>query len=253
MPGLLAPAERKARQAAKQDAALRFLRQVLYSTPEILGRAMGLNTSAGWYRTLHQLEREHLITASAVDWMPGRSVPIWGITPHGQAVASARLDLPHCTRYFEPGRASITTLMHFLGLQKLQLQAEAAGWTEWTYGDFQPFYGREKQTYRPDAIARTSRGRLAAVEYERTLKTPKRYREILGDHLTAIKAGKVEGVIWVCDDPGVLACVEKHLKSFADVVIDRTRVHVDPVQDHKPLYFRTFADFPAPQRLSTAP
>src|SRR5579875_2173030 len=93
MASLLSPSERKARQAAKLLAALRFLRNVTYSSPELLGRAMGLHTSAGWYRALDQLEREEIISSAKVTLDSGRKLTLCGITAHGQALATARLDL----------------------------------------------------------------------------------------------------------------------------------------------------------------
>jgi hypothetical protein len=246
---LLPPAERKARQETKQLAALRFLSQVIYSTPEIIGRAMGLQTSA-WYRALHQLEREELIMRAEIDLgIPGggRKFALWGITPHGQGMAHALCGVPISNRCFRPTEVSVSTLLHFLGLQKLQLAAERASWTAWTYSDLGAFYG---PINRPDAIARSSKGYLFAIEYERTLKNPRRYQEILGAHLNAIRGGKVTGAIWVAPGEAMLGTLREHILRVEEVpplVKGMSKLKVNPAQDHKYLYFLTETSFPFPQ------
>lgn len=248
---LLPHDERKARQEAKKLAVLRFLSQAIYSTPEILGRVMGLNTSAGWYRSLHQLEREDLIQRAKVDLdMPGRGgkYPLWGITSHGQGMAHALCGTPISSRYFRPTEVSSSTLLHFLGLQKLQIQAERAGWTEWTYSDLGVFYGPKN---RPDAVARSAKGYLIAIEYERRLKNPKRYPEIIAAHLAAIRAGKVTGAMWVSPGEAMLGTLREHVlgvKELPPLVKGMPAIKVNPAQDHKHLYFTTEAMFPAPHR-----
>jgi hypothetical protein len=247
---LLPPAERQARKQAKQLAALRFLSQVIYSTPEIIGRAMGLTTSA-WYRALHQLEKEELLMRAEIDLdIPGggRKFPLWGITAHGQGMAHALCGAPISNRYFRPTEISAFTLLHFLGLQRLQLAAERAGWTAWTYSDLGTFYG---PTNRPDAIARSSKGYWFAIEYERTLKNPKRYQEIVGAHLNAIRNAKVTGAIWVAPSEIMLGTLREHILGVEEIppmVKGMAKLKVNPAQDHKFLYFATEASFPTPQK-----
>lgn len=236
------PTERNARNREKRVLLLKWLNQTTYSTADILGRVMDLNAHPPIYRMLHRLEGEGLIASGKVD-LYGRNVSVWGITPTGLAIAQEECGAPQTERYFVASRVPPTMLVHYLGLQRLHLKALAAGWTDWTYPDFES--GKyEANKYRPDAFT-TAAGQRCAIEYERTIKTPKRYPEILCGHLKALKEGLAHRVIWVCDSDAVCARLQKIILSIEEVPTAKGRARVDPARHHPPLSFTTASLFPA--------
>jgi len=239
---LMSHAEAKRRKQEKHLAGLRFLSQTIYSTPAILGHVMGLNTSAGWYTTLRSMERDGLVMPATVDVF-GRRVPLWGITPQGQAVAHHDGAAPLSDRYFQPSRVPPTFLFHSLGLQQLHLKALAAGWTEWSYRDTESGrYAPDK--YRPDVIARHPGGHRYAIEYERTVKTPGRYPGILRDHFVAITLGLVDRIGWVCDGTATLYTVARHILSVRELQNAEGQRRVIGAKHHARLFFAAIQDFP---------
>jgi hypothetical protein len=116
---------------------------------------------------------------------------IWGITPHGLALTPSA---DPAGRYFEPSKLSLERVPHQIALQNIRLDAEAAGWTEWTRGEA---LGKSPPI-RPDALVRRPDGNIVAVECERTIKTAKRYQKVLSEHLRAMRNGKWAGVYFVC-------------------------------------------------------
>jgi len=243
MPGLLLPpADRRLRHLAKQHAALRFLNQTVYSVAETLGRVMGLHAVQPAYRALHGMERERLITRGEVQ-LHGVKFRLYGITPHGQAVAEAEVGAPRNDRYFLPSRVPVSCLVHFLGLQKLHLAAVDEGWREWHYCDIEEAAYANDQP-RPDAVARDRTGVRWAIEYERTLKTPKRYPEILARHLKAIKAGRADRVVWVCDTEPRMEHLRKTILAIKEVPVTADKMVVIEPRHRARLSFAAIRDFP---------
>ena len=71
-----------ARRREKTMLVLRFLRTTIYSTSEILGHVMGIQTRSPIHRTLKAIERLKLIQSVCNDNFGG--VTLWGITAAGQ-------------------------------------------------------------------------------------------------------------------------------------------------------------------------
>ncbi|HVU44799.1 MAG TPA: hypothetical protein VHD85_01660 [Terracidiphilus sp.] len=238
---LLSYEQRQARQREKQRAALLFLSQTIYSTADILGRVMGLQSAAPVYRTLKTMQRDELIVHSDFD-LHGVKFGLFGITPHGQTMAHVEGGAPRNDRYFAHSRVASTMLIHYLDCQRLHLQALRDGWTEWCYdienGKFEP------GQYRPDAIARDRAGNRWAIEYERTTKTPKRYPEILAGHLRAIRAGKADRVVWICPSVRQLAHLRETILSIRQVPLVGGRTATIEPRHHARLAFATADEFP---------
>lgn len=112
---------------------------------------------------------------------------------------AAREDEPISVRTFEPSKVKTATMGHSLDVQRLQLRANHAGWI------WQPVFGefsRSEAKYA-DAIAIRPDGQKVAVEVERTVKTGKRYAEILVAHLAARKEGKWNWIYYLSPDVAV--------------------------------------------------
>jgi hypothetical protein len=239
---LLISAEARAeRREAKRRAALRFLRQHLWSTQDILQVVMGLNSRQAAHKGLVVFEEAGLIRRHTLDALGG-PVTLWGITPHGQACAfhlGTEAPLP---AYFEPSRISEQTARHQLDLQRLRLRAEAAGWKDWTDGNRIGDVGKEGK--RPDAIVTDPLGRCTAIECERLMKTVKRYERVLAGYLRAIKAGTVARVVWVSPEPEIAARLRAIITGITAVRVGGQRVAIDPIRHHVNLYFTDYEEWP---------
>lgn len=238
--GLLPPAERAARAEEKTRLVLRFLRQQVFSSESILARVMGVNTRQGAHRTLARMESEDYLRRAVIENPTGgRGLTLWGITPHGQAFAADDGEAVS-GRYFEPGRVAYSTLAHTLDVQRVRLALESAGWTEWQDGD--TLGDMPKGGKRPDGVVRDPNGQRVAVEVERTLKTPKRYQDILAAYLQAIKRGDFDRVLWLSPTPAIAERVRRVLTGLRYVRVGGQQVAIDPARHHAGLSFLSFQE-----------
>lgn len=203
------PAESKKRMTEKHDKVLRFLREEVYTSADVMGLLLGLKSRQGIHATLTRMERLQLVKREMVPVLGGHTT-LWGITGHGQALAALD-DEPILPGVFASGRIS-ARLDHRLDLQRLRLAAERAGWTEWKYLDREKLKPSiAKQKHRPDVHARDPHGRLVAIERERTIKTQKRYdSELLPYYYKQLHNG-LDYVVWVCDGTKECARLRKLL------------------------------------------
>ena len=83
---LAAPADRRARSAQKVGAVLRFLRQEIWSSQDILGGVMGVDSRTAAHKNLARMEDEGLLRRHKVEGLGGGAITLWGITSHGDRV-----------------------------------------------------------------------------------------------------------------------------------------------------------------------
>ena len=187
--------DRLARIEEKRYLLLRFLREEIYTSLDVVSSLLNIESRQGVHKTLIALERDELIRRARVV-AGGRVYTLWGITPTGQMMS---FELGHeipLERYFEPSRIPVNILEHTLDKQRLRLRALRAGWQEWT--DVDRDGGKwEKGQGRPDALALDPDATRWAIEVERTCKTKKRYEVILADRLQQVRAGIFDKVLWV--------------------------------------------------------
>lgn len=243
------PDERKARSLEKRYQVLRFLREEIYTTREVIELLLGLGLT-GAKQTLHAMEREGLIRHQQVECPNGWRPTLWGITSDGQAMAFNDGEEP-LDRVFSPAKVGLTVVRHTIFLQIARIKAEREGWKNWIAGDRVAQW--EKDQARPDAIAEAPNGKKFAVEVELTMKTKKRYESVLFDRLMQVASKKYEGVIWLLEDEDRAMRLEKIIKS-----IDRfTREHngkkhevvIEP-RHHKLIHFTSFGEWPNGQKLN---
>lgn len=169
--------EKQARAADKRQAILTFLASgETYTTLPISAHVMKCSVRSA-IRTLDGLIRDQAVTTEMLS-VQSRKVQIFGITPHGLALAGA-IDGP----YFEIGRTNPSYVSHHLETQQARLAAEAVGWTGWQVGKSLHKLGVMKV---PDALAIRPDGRQIAIEIERHAKTKKRYEQVVSCHLQEI-------------------------------------------------------------------
>lgn len=241
-----APQERAQRSEEKRRQVLRFLRQEIWSSQEILGSVMGLASRTAAHRSLHRMEVDGLLRRHQVQGLGGGSVTLWGITPHGQGLAFELGAEEPLAAYFEPQRVAEQTIRHGLDLQRVRVRLEQAQWKAWQNGD--RLTSLLKGGKRPDAIVISPTGERCAIEIERTLKTTKRYEQVLASYLQAIKAGEVSRVVWLCPSPALAARLRAIVCGIKEVVIQRQRYPVDPERHHAALEFCGLEDWPRGRR-----
>lgn len=238
---LMTPNQRQQRKNEKRILLMRFLRQHLWSTQDILQEALQLMSRQAAHKTLVQLERDGLLKRYNYQALGG-AITLWGITAHGQAMSfDVESEEPY-SAYFEPSRISEQNIRHQLDLQKLRLAAEHTGWTNWTDGS--RLGDIPKNGKRPDAITIDPQGRRIAIECERTIKTRKRYEQILVTYLRAIKSGKVDMVIWVSPTSEISQRLKAIVTGIKTVSIAGQRITIEPDKHHRSLAFTDYACWP---------
>lgn len=232
---------RHKRMVEKQFLVLRFLRQHLWSTQNILQQVLMLESRQASHKTLSKMEAALLIKRSNFSVL-GKSLTLWGITPHGQAMAFLPAIESPFMAYFEPSRIAVQNIRHELDLQQLRIDAEHKGWTNWTDG---ARIGEiPKDGKRPDAVAIDPDGRTVAIECERTIKTHKRYEQILVTYLRSIKSGKVDLVILVCPSKLISERLRIILTGIKTVKIAGQKIAIDPIKHHVKLKFISYEEWP---------
>lgn len=237
---MTSPQDRKKRKDEKQHLVLRFLRQHIWSTQDILQQVMGLASRQAAHKSLAALEKQGLLRRYTYDALGGK-VTIWGITHQGQSMAFDIATESFIPAYFEPSRISEQTIHHQLDIQRLRLVAEARGWANWQDGDRLEM--QDKHQKRPDAIAQHPSGRMVAIEVERTFKSLKRYEQILIHYLKWLKSGDIHEVVWLSPTHEMSQRLKVILTSISDVRIQGQKVLIEPERHHVHLYFCAYSQW----------
>lgn len=180
--------QREQRSTEKREKIINFLASGEgFSTTAVICELLGCSQPVA-HRVLSALVKTDQLKSETLQ-VEGRVTRLWGITPHGLGLAGI-FDAP----FFELGRTNPQFVTHHTDTQRARLKAAAAGWTSWTPGKLLYNQGLKKI---PDALATNPDGELVAIELERTLKTPKRYADIISQHLQIIKAGRWGMVLYL--------------------------------------------------------
>lgn len=243
--GLLPPDQRKERTAAKRRAILRFLREEIYTTREVVQELLGVASTPA-KMTLAAMVRDGLLRMEQVDCPNGWRPFLWGITPEGQAIAFDLATEQPNERVFEPGRVGLTVVRHTITIQLCQIRAERSGWTNWVAGDKIGLW--EKDQGRPDALATAPNGERLAIEVELTLKTTKRYEAVLWDRLRQVRAGNFDRICWITDSVDRARRLESIIKKISEFTREhegfKHYVKIDPALHHPRLIFNCLAEWP---------
>lgn len=240
---IASPAERLARKEEKEQQILRFLRDQIWSTAEILSDVAQVKARQAIHKTLVRMEKGELIARHHLDTIAGKKT-IWGITSNGQVYAAdPDSDEAPNQNYFEPSRLSETTAHHHLGIQQIRLTGEKHGWYDWIDGN--RLKAGNNNGKRPDALMTSPSGLRFSIEFERSFKTIKRYEAILSTYLQVIKQGDVDAVIWICPDDKVLKRLKRILLNIKKVNVKGQSVPIDPERHHQKLKFVTINSWPS--------
>jgi DNA-binding MarR family transcriptional regulator len=242
MPIIKDPRERAARALEKRRALLRFLREELYTSPQVAAELLGVEARAA-RATVSALERDGLVKRHPIELGDGLS-RFWviGITPRGQSMAFDPATENVIDRSFEPARFSLVTLKHTMAVQRARIQAVNTGKVkQWVSGD--RLAAVKKGIKKPDAVCLTTSGQRIAVEVERSVKSPKAYRDVLTGHLTAMHQGKWSRVIWTCPDTTTRDRVQRLILGIKRLQIAGIDTRIDPSVHHANLAFTTYDMF----------
>ena len=108
--------QRNSRVQEKQYLVLRFLRDHLWSTQDILQQVIMVSSRQAAHKALTHIEKRGLIRRHKYEALGG-TLTIWGITNQGQAMAFDVETESLETACFEPNRISEQTIRHQLDIQ----------------------------------------------------------------------------------------------------------------------------------------
>lgn len=226
--------ERMDRAQEKKTLILQFLREETWTHSSIIQALLQVDYLAA-HRTLQQLQRDGFVRAEQFQLIGGK-LTLWGITPHGLAIAADN-EMQNYRAYLERSKVSLTTIYHTLDIQLAEIKAWQAGWTEWINAKYL------KGTFdnRPDAVARNPQGQKFSIEVERTIKTKKRYEQIMSHYLQAIKKGDYDSVLYLAPKEMVQA-LENLFRQITEVPVNGTRIAVNK-DHHLKFNFHSFDGF----------
>lgn len=228
----------------KKQLLLRFLKDELYTTQDIVGLLLSIGSRQAVHKTLTGYEKSGLIRRTSVTLSDLSRVTLWGITPNGQGWAfDPKLDSKPNDRFFEPSRVAVSVLRHSLDIQRLRIMAERAGWTEWTPCDRTNGKWRSG-IKRPDVIARDPHRFIIAIEVERSFKSHKRYETILSGYLMSLRRKEVDRVVWISPTTDFSDRLKSIIMGFKDIPVAGQRVKIEPERHHINLHFVDYAQWP---------
>ena len=217
--------EQREIRAAKEHTILSFLLDEGYSTSKILALVLNM-TPNGMQRILRAMEVKQLIKAhQAALPLSERKFLIWGLTPTGASLVIPKNEL---LRFFEVGRVKPVTMEHSLALQRVKAIALRSGWLGWESSSRllrKANLSRSQWCNVPDAVALSPHGRKVAIELERTIKTPKRYVQILANYAEMLNSGLVSEVFYICPD-ALVKRLERQFNQIEKIIVQKRVVTV---------------------------
>jgi hypothetical protein len=179
---------------------LRFLLEENYSSLDNLATLLGVAKQTALRITKHLCDKDYL-TKVEVDIGLARAISVFQPTNTGLMFAIA--DDENLPVLREVNRVNQATIYHDLKLQQIRLKLEADGYTK-----FQSSWQlsrilkkrKEKVPIIPDYTCVNPDGDKVAIEYERTIKTKKRYQEIIGQYMDIKERGIIKQVLYYTED-----------------------------------------------------
>lgn len=193
-------AQRTARNEEKTRLVLRFLREETWTHIDVIQKLLNIKTRSPVHTFLRKLEAQNLIKSDFLTVAYGRDIQLWGITSHGLAHSFDDDEQYQERPTFSVKKVTQSTMQHKLDLQYVRVLCEKKGFLNWRDGSR---LGLRKSGFKvPDALVDMN-GQTVAIEVERTIKTAKRYADIIASHLRAARDGHWAKVIYLCPDEKV--------------------------------------------------
>ncbi|EBC2122714.1 replication-relaxation family protein [Salmonella enterica] len=209
-------AKRQARNAEKTRIVLRWLRDEQCSTAEVVTSLLGIGAVQPVYRFLDSLVVKGLLVRAKYP-VDGHQVSVWGLTPHGVAFSFDEDEPLTDVIPFQPSRVSAAQLPHRLAVQCLRLDMEARGATGWRTLNRLNLKGMKV----PDALAELN-GKTVAFEVERTVKSRRRYQEVVSGYLFNRKANGIDEIWYICPDRPTMVRIQRAILAVDEIVNPQT-------------------------------
>jgi hypothetical protein len=233
--------ERDRVRTEKERKILFFLLEERFSITPVLAQLLKM-TPNGTQRILNRMEAQEMIKAHTIDFeLSAWSQKIWGLTPKGLLLVN---DKNESIKFFEVGRIKPITMMHSLALQRAKAIALGCGWNNWISSTKMLQSANLSRTtwmQVPDAVAMSPKRRKIAIELERTVKTPKRYVEILANYAEMLSSGIIVEVIYIC--PENIAKRLERLFFRIEKIIFKGKVMLVHASLLKRFYFLTYEEW----------
>jgi len=212
---------------------LRFLRITIYSTADLLRQVIGVKDRSTIHATLKSLERAKLIQSLRIEDFGGRT--LWGITAAGQQYCLQDGD-EEIAKFFNPRHITLSTLAHYLDIQKVHIALQRATWNDFLYPDKMPrpylkggqLAPENQYNIRPDLLAASPDGIRAAIEMERFVKTEKRYEEhVIPGHVRRLNAREYDFVLWIGRTPEQQQTLETAIKKVIQRLREKQKLYLE--------------------------
>ena len=217
-----------------KDIILKFLYIETWSHIDIVTELLSNISKNKVEEVLKDLVRERMIRSVAYDFLSTPDNEIWGITQHGLTQVKQSTGISDDSkRTFYKGRVSPTSFRHTTDIQRLRIYAERSGWINWKKPSRIDNLNKDGFIY-PDAIATRPEGLQVAIEVERTLKSKKRYRNILVSHLHSRKQRYWDEIYYFCPDAQITARLKRLFSEISELDYFGTTVKV--TDQHRSLF-----------------
>jgi len=221
------------RKREKAMLILRFLRTTIYSTADLLRQVIGVKDRSTIHATLKALERSKLIQSLRIEDFGGRT--LWGITAAGQHFCLQDGD-EEITKFFNPRHITLTTLAHYLDIQRAQIVLQKAAWKDFIYPDKLPrphlkggnLSPESQYNIRPDLLAVNPDGIRGAIEVERFVKSENRYEEhVIPGHVRKLNAREYDFVQWIARTPEQQQTLETTIKKVVQRLREKQKFYLE--------------------------
>ncbi|HVB66216.1 MAG TPA: MobC family replication-relaxation protein [Candidatus Acidoferrales bacterium] len=230
---LLAPKQRQEQIARKRRVVLRWMREYTWTHTDVLQALLRYSSRRAVEVTLKKMERDGLIKSAIIKVVYSRSVRLWGLTHNGMHYAFDSNEPLESIAVFEPSKVAASRLEHDLDIQMLHARTIQIGWKYWKPGTLLAETLSAQALKIPDAVAMNSTGEIVALEIERTLKSTKRYQELLVSYLRGRKLGLWERILYLSPNSTLVARIERafhNIKtaSYQGETFQVTQGHLEP-------------------------
>lgn len=179
---------------------LRFLLEENYTSLENIGLMLNVPKQTALRLTKHLCEKQYL---NKLEVDIGLARPISLFQPTNTGIMFALHDGEELPELRDASRINPATIYHDLKLQQIRFKLEGQG-----YHSFMSAWHISRQLKKrndkvpkiPDYTCINSDGEKVAVEYERTIKSKKRYQEVIEQYMEIKKRGVIKQVIYFTDD-----------------------------------------------------
>lgn len=230
--------ERMAKKQDNETEILRFLKDEVFSTAEILSKLLNYTAVSTVYSTLNRMCTNGLLSTEQVNPGGYRPFKLYGITQHGAVMVMDEHDDPFKLKAFEPSKITLSTLEHRLDIQRMRLISRNLGYQWKSTGSLK----LEKGQKYPDGLMRKD-GTIWAIEVERVAKSPKRYREIVELYLNQLPQNRWDAVVYLFPSSQLRDRVQRIFYAVDAVSIAGRMQPLTKVVIDRYFQFKTYGEF----------